>query len=263
MDGKASQLIPLCVPYGGRGQAKAAGARWNPEQRQWECEPELLSGPSYPRLRPFVPRMHRPDLAGPAIRPWLVPSPLWGKNLRALLLPQQWDEVRRAAYGRAGYRCIVCGGRGPEWPVEADEAWSYDDERLIHKLVGVVALCPDCHAVRHWGHSELHGKGEAAFAKLMAVNRWTEDQAGAAVDEAFEVWSRRSEQTWTSDYGWVAREHGFEISAEGYARAEAANREYATTGEAEPQSAVAAPAQPPPPRNPITDLLRSLFRRSR
>lgn len=121
---------------------------------------------------------------------------------------------------------MVCGGRGQKWPVEADEAWAYDDIANTHTLVGVIALCPDCHAIRHWGHTALQGKSDRAYAKMAAVNGWTDEQAQAALEEAFTLWEQRSSRTWSSDYSWVTRAHGFEISEEGLARADHANSRF-------------------------------------
>jgi len=47
--------------------------------------------------------------------------------------------------------CETCGGCGPQYPVECHEIWNYDDTRLIQKLDGLIALCPDCHEVKHIG----------------------------------------------------------------------------------------------------------------
>jgi len=115
--------IPLCVPFERKDEARRAGAWWQQDQRVWVCDPRRLATDAYVALRPFVPRMYRPEIAPPYIRPWMVPQTLWGKNLRALLPKEQWDIVRRHAYAATGNRCRVCGGRGPQWPVEADEAW--------------------------------------------------------------------------------------------------------------------------------------------
>lgn len=217
-------VIPLCVPFERKDEARRAGARWDQTQRVWACDTALLTTNAYAQLRPFVPRMHRPDLKPPYLRPWMVPAPLWGRNLRSMLPQEHWDIVRRHAYEAAGKRCRICGGRGPEWPVEADEAWEYDDEKLTHTLKGVIALCPDCHHVRHWGKTAADGGEEEAFAKLMAVNRWSRATAEEAVAFAYEQWERRSDRTWTSDFSWVTRTHGIALDPNGARRADAANR---------------------------------------
>jgi hypothetical protein len=65
----------------------------------------------------------------------LVPETSWYSNLRSELTEEQWDTVRRRCYVAADYRCEVCGGRGPKWPVECHEVWSYDDLEHVQTLV--------------------------------------------------------------------------------------------------------------------------------
>lgn len=223
--GTLMKMIPLCVPFSRKEEARQAGARWHLGERVWQCDRDLLSSPAYPGLRPFVPRMFRPELSAPFIRPWMVPQTVWGKNLRALLTRKQWDVVRRAAYEESGKRCIVCGGRGSEWPVEADEAWEYDDATNLQTLKSVIALFPPCHHVRHWGKSMVEGREEAALSHMMTVNGWSRHQARDAADAALAQWHDRSRVSWQSDYSWVARRHGFGIDDAGIVRAERANVE--------------------------------------
>jgi hypothetical protein len=155
----------------------------------------------------------------------MVPQPLWGRNLRAVLSAASWNRVRREAYAATGSRCRICGGRGRRHAVEADEFWVYDDKRGVQTLRDVVALCPSCHGVRHWGKTvAVDGREAAAYATLMTVNGWSREQAEAAVVAAWERWHRRSERNWVTDYSWVTRRYGIAIDAAGLARAEAANR---------------------------------------
>lgn len=266
-------LVPLCVPFARKDEARRAGARWQSEEHAWVCDRALLSSDAYMQLRPFVPRMYRPELKPPYIRPWMVPQTLWGKNLRALLPKESWDLVRRQAYAQAGKRCRVCGGRGPRWPVEADEAWEYDDATLTQTLKGVIALCPDCHHVRHWGKSLVDGREEETLCHLMTINGWTLFQAEQAVDEAMTQWEERSRHEWKTDYSWVTRTHGFVPDESGTARAETANRELVAvarqraeeadqcfvdaTLESRPRSTVEPERSP---NRSIIGVLRSLFR---
>ena len=217
--------IPLCVPFEAKASARAAGAAWNGADKVWECDPAALEGSGYAALRPFLPRIHRREVSPPFIRPMMVPQGSWGKNLRSVLSGAEWDQVRRRAYDRAGRRCIVCGERGPEWPVEADEAWAYDDAACVQTLKGVVALCPACHLVRHWGKAIMTGQDEIAVEHMMRLNNWTRRQAEAEGDAGMESWQARSQRDWQVDYSWVTRAHGITVSAEGISRAEAVNRE--------------------------------------
>jgi hypothetical protein len=248
------EAVALCVPFERRDAAKAAGARWNAHGRVWTCAPELLASNAYPQLRPFVPRMYRPDVTPPYIRLWMVPQSAWGKNLRALLEPEQWDIVRRKAYADAGNRCRVCGGRGLKWPVEADEGWEYDEVTRLQTLKGVIALCPDCHGIRHWGKTMVDGGEAAAFERLMRINRWSRTEARAVVDTAFKDWERRSRLEWEIDCSWVTRVHGMTPSQAGAERAAHNHRDLVETASARSKQGVlrhlfedAVPSRPATP----------------
>jgi hypothetical protein len=58
-----------------------------------------------------------------------------------------------------GSRCEICGGRGPEHPVECHERWRYNDLIRTQTLVRMIALCPACHQVKHVGLANVRGKG--------------------------------------------------------------------------------------------------------
>lgn len=129
----------------------------------------------------------------------LVPSSCWFSNLRSSLTEDQWKDFKKLTYLRASYRCEICGGKGAQWPVEAHEVWQYDDNTNVQKLISLVALCPQCHQVKHFGFANMQGQGKEALRHLANINRWTEVQASAYVDEQFEIWSARSEKHWTTD----------------------------------------------------------------
>jgi hypothetical protein len=133
----------------------------------------------------------------------LVPQSTWGWNLRSELRPSEWDRLRKATYARAGNRCEVCGGRGRKHPVECHERWEYDDVNHVQKLVGLEALCPYCHEVRHIGRAMAVGTADRAMIHLDRVNEWTPEQTTAHVTEAFRVWRERSLHQWTLDLSWL------------------------------------------------------------
>ena len=56
----------------------------------------------------------------------LVPKSTWAKNLRTRMGQDLWDIARKIAYKKARYRCEVCSGKGPKWPVECHESWTFD-----------------------------------------------------------------------------------------------------------------------------------------
>ena len=144
------------------------------------------------------------------LRVELVPSTSWGANLRSELTKSQWDRLRKAQYVLAGHRCEICGGKGPRHPVECHEVWDYDDEVGAQTLVRLIALCPRCHEVKHYGLAESRGNGRRALKHLMLVNRWTEDEAVAHIKAAAVQWQERSEHQWILDLRWLEN-HGVPI----------------------------------------------------
>lgn len=133
----------------------------------------------------------------------LVPATSWGANLRTVLPKADWDRLRKRAYRDAGYRCEICRERGPTHPVECHELWEYDDTNGVQRLLGLIALCPSCHAVKHLGLSYAEGDGDAAFARLMRVNGWSAALARMYVDLVFEIWTIRSKMEWRLDLRWL------------------------------------------------------------
>jgi hypothetical protein len=133
----------------------------------------------------------------------LVPASSWGANLRSVLPKRDWDILRKKTYRLAGHRCEICGGKGSRHPVECHEVWDYDDEALVQTLVRLIALCPSCHEVKHFGLAEKRGKGPRAFGHMMRVNGWRQDQAQGHLYQAFDKWQARSRHEWTLDLTWL------------------------------------------------------------
>ena len=136
----------------------------------------------------------------------LVPRTCWYSNLRSELPKRDWDILRKAAYAEADYHCVLCGGVGPKYPVEAHERWEYDDDRHVQTLVGIMAICQSCHQVKHFGRTQVttpdHGK--AALAHLADVNGWSLAEATEYVAASFDTWSERSQYEWELDLSWLA-----------------------------------------------------------
>lgn len=129
----------------------------------------------------------------------LVPKTCWFSNVRDHVDKTTWTTLRRQIYRKANYVCQVCRGRGPDWPVECHEIWHYDDENHVQKLVGLIALCPSCHEVKHIGLAGVKGKSERAEAHLSQVNHWTPEQTHKYVAEVWAVWLKRSQHQWQLD----------------------------------------------------------------
>lgn len=136
----------------------------------------------------------------------LVPLMTWEDNLRSRLKRGQWDQLRKAQYSRANYRCEICGesgtNQGYEHPVECHEVWLYDDDKHIQKLERLISLCPLCHRVKHAGRTINLNRKQGLIevvSRLMDVNHWSQEQAENHLREADATWQRRSQFEWTLD----------------------------------------------------------------
>ena len=129
----------------------------------------------------------------------LVPKTSWFTNLRSIVSKEQWDKIRNKVYWKAGYKCEICGGKGRKWPVECHEIWQYDDDNHVQTLVGLIALCPACHKVKHAGLAKIQGDEELVIEQLMKVNEMTREEAMTYIEEAFEVWRQRGVFKWEVD----------------------------------------------------------------
>lgn len=131
--------------------------------------------------------------------------------MRSAVSKKQWDHLRGIVSGKAYNVCEICGGVGPKHPVECHEIWHYDDDKLVQKLVGMIALCPNCHGVKHFGFSRVQGKGEAALKHFMKINELKRKEAERAVTKSFEIWNLRSQKEWTLDISHL-KEYGIDVS---------------------------------------------------
>lgn len=129
----------------------------------------------------------------------LVPESCWFSNLRSVLSPEKWKALKSLAYKKANYRCEICGGRGPQWPVEAHEVWEYFDDIGEQRLKSIVALCPSCHEVKHFGLAKCRRRGEIALMHFMQVNGLDRARSTAYIDAQFDIWYQRSQKKWRTD----------------------------------------------------------------
>jgi hypothetical protein len=178
------------------------------------------------RPRPGASWIGVEDDTGPRLTIELVPKTCWFSNVHRQVSRQDWDRLRSQVYERAGRHCEVCGGRGSRHPVECHEIWEYDEASSVQRLLGMVALCPPCHEVKHIGLAGLKGRGNVAREHLAEVNGWTSGVAAQYVEEAFAVWRQRSSRTWSLDVSALAAygvdpaivAEGSDVSAAGQSR---------------------------------------------
>ncbi len=131
----------------------------------------------------------------------LVPSTSWFSNIRSEVSPYIWDIIRKEVYKKANYKCEVCGGKGAKWPAECHEIWEYDDTNHNQILTGLIALCPDCHRVKHIDHASTLGHEIFinATKHLAKVNNLDFEEAKKYIIESFEIYKQRSQYLWNLD----------------------------------------------------------------
>ena len=138
--------------------------------------------------------------AGGALCVDLIPSSSWFRNVRAAVVAEDWDVLRRHVYARAGYRCELCGA---DSRLEAHERFFYDELIGIQKLMRIIALCRQCHDTTHFGLASIQGRAEAAAEHLALVRGWSAEEVGIHVDDAFVDWQRRSRIEWRVDLSMI------------------------------------------------------------
>lgn len=139
----------------------------------------------------------------------LVPKTCWFSNLRKELSKDEWDVVRRHTYSLSpDHSCMICGN--PIGRLSAHEIWDYDEINHIQKLVGMIALCDDCHNVKHIGYAQICGKYEDAANHFCKVNECSSSVFNKAMEKAVKDFQRRSMiQDWQLDISYL-KDNGFE-----------------------------------------------------
>jgi len=133
----------------------------------------------------------------------LIPKTCQYSNVRTTLKKKEWDKIRLIVYEKAGHKCEICHQTGLEQgyrhKLECHEIWEYKDTKKIQKLVGLIALCPLCHQVKHIGRTSFIGKQKIALDRLSNINKWNLEEVTQHVAEAYEKNKERSNFDWTLD----------------------------------------------------------------
>jgi len=139
----------------------------------------------------------------PKLEVELIPSTCHFSNVRTTVKASEWDKIRFLSYESAGNKCQICKSvgtdQGYKHAVECHEIWEYDDENHVQTLVGLIALCPICHQVKHIGRAIKMGRFTICVKQLALVNKWNREQIDAHVAESFELYKERSQHQWTLD----------------------------------------------------------------
>ena len=138
--------------------------------------------------------------AQPRLAVEIIPSSLHGKNPRTAMGKAIWERHRKRVCEAAGNRCEICGGVGKRHPVEIHERYEYDETSAppCQRVIGLIALCPDCHAVKHLARARQVARQrgdpsiyESALRHLASVNDWDAEHVKVYLAEVREGFLRR------------------------------------------------------------------------
>lgn len=141
----------------------------------------------------------------------LIPRTSWTNNVRAVLTNKQWRTLSSIVADRAWNVCEICGDVGPNHPVECHEIWEFNEKSQTQRLAGMIALCPDCHMVKHFGYARTQGKDEQALKHFMKINGLKKKEAEKVIQDAFELWRKRSLVDWKLDLS-ILKRYGLDPS---------------------------------------------------
>lgn len=136
----------------------------------------------------------------------LIPRACWHKNVRSQLDPTDWFSLIELVSSRSRNYCQICGGRGLEWPVECHEQWErhkIDNGIWQQTLVGLQALCPKCHLVKHYGRARAIGREKEAFTHLGDVNNISGGLAITYIAGCFSKWRLQNKYEWQVDLSFL------------------------------------------------------------
>jgi DNA-binding transcriptional ArsR family regulator len=140
----------------------------------------------------------------------IIATSLHGKNPRTAMGRAMWERKRKLVREAAGNRCEICGGVDTRHPVEIHERYEYDETCAppCQRVIGLIALCPDCHAVNHLARTRLVARQqgdpsiyENALRHLASVNDWGAERIKDYLAEVQEEFQRREALgEWTQDF---------------------------------------------------------------
>lgn len=76
-----------------------------------------------------------------------------------------------------------------------------------------MALCPDCHLVKHFGRAMAEGRTRYALAWFAQVNALSPDVALANARQALDEHARRSRLDWSLDLSLLVRRYGVRLDS--------------------------------------------------
>jgi hypothetical protein len=134
----------------------------------------------------------------------LIPQSSFFRNLRTAL-GSRWYPLSKQIRIDHNDTCQYCGAKKDVkigLYIHCHEVWEYNESTGIQKLIGFECLCSECHAVHHWEHSRISNRDLIALLKhACKVNGCSPDEFKKHIQEAEDLWVKRSTINWKIDYG--------------------------------------------------------------
>ena len=144
----------------------------------------------------------------------LIPQTAFYSNLRKNISQKNWAKLGDQVRANAKYKCEICGSDGKnqvfttrgsiKGTLDCHEIWAYNEKNHTQTLKGFIALCHDCHMIKHIGLAKIHAsKGLGNMDKLiehfMKINKLKRSDFDKHYEESFEVWRNRSQFKWNTN----------------------------------------------------------------
>ena len=128
-----------------------------------------------------------------------IPSSSWQNNLRGLLKPKMWEDIRKKVYKKNNFKCAICNQKRK---LQAHEIWEFNQKKCIQKLVNIVPLCFLCHMVKHIGFAQVTGGrnlNERLIKHFMDINKCDRLTFQKHIKAEIKKFEDRSKYEWQLD----------------------------------------------------------------
>jgi hypothetical protein len=126
-------------------------------------------------------------------------------DIRSSLGETEWNKIAKIISNSVGNRCEICYDTGPDYTIECQAIWDFDDIRHCLTLSGFIALCPACYEAKNMLRAMHQGRGEIAILHLGKVNEWSVQQTRDYIEEQLKIFERRSQYHWIDDISWLLK----------------------------------------------------------
>jgi len=214
-------MIYLSISYDQKDDAKAMGAKWDPEKKLWYA-PDSSFAKLIETYQPLVGKekkvysVRKLEANEPVRNVFLLGEDrtYGGDQLFVDLLPKdssitlkrtledsEYSKLRNIVVKRVAYKCEICNteclSKDNKY-LQLCERFSYSMEKQVQKLERIVAMCKECfQTVR------LLDKG-IALSRLIEINQTDKEDAKQHIFDAYEIWKVRSNIKWTVDLSVVS-----------------------------------------------------------